>query len=105
MRSLSIYYYFGGLFIFFKYECWINKNHLRFDSPKFELKGFTPKMLSSLLSPNLIFSDKDQLLSLSIPFNREVMKIYDLDLFYVDYENYDFNKLSDLFLNIHIFIN
>ena len=43
---------------------------------------------------------------LSIPFNRKVKYIYNLDSFYyIDYENYNFNKLSDLFLNIHIFIN
>ena len=39
------------------------------------------------------------MMNISIPFNREIKKIYDLDLYYVDYENYDFNKLSDLFLN------
>jgi hypothetical protein len=63
------------------------------------------KEFIELFNSNLIFSDKDQLLNLSIPFNREIKKIYDLDVYYVDYENYDFNKLSDLFLNIHIFIN
>lgn len=43
---------------------------------------------------------------ISIPFNRKVKFIYNLDNFYyMDYENYNFNKLSDLFLNIHIFIN
>jgi hypothetical protein len=45
-------------------------------------------------------------LHISTPFNRNVKYIYDLDNFYyMDYENYNFNKLSDLFLNIHIFIN
>ncbi len=43
---------------------------------------------------------------ISIPFNRKIKYIYNLDNFYyMDYENYNFNKLSDLFLNIHIFIN
>lgn len=43
---------------------------------------------------------------LSIPFNRKIKYIYDLENFYyIDYENYNFNKLSDIFLNIHIFIN
>jgi len=47
-----------------------------------------------------------QYFHLSIPFNRKVKYIYNLDSFYyIDYENYNFNKLSDLFLNIHIFIN
>jgi hypothetical protein len=45
-------------------------------------------------------------LHISTPFNRNVKYIYDLENFYyMDYENYNFNKLSDLFLNIHIFIN
>ena len=43
---------------------------------------------------------------LSIPFNRKIKYIYNLENFYyIDYENYNFNKLSDIFLNIHIFIN
>lgn len=43
---------------------------------------------------------------ISIPFNRKIQYIYNLDSFYyIDYENYNFNKLSDLFLNIHIFVN
>ena len=41
----------------------------------------------------------------SIPFNRKISYIYNLPFFYIEYENYNFNKLSDLFLNIHIFIN
>lgn len=56
---------------------------------------------------NLILGNYDKKhLHLSIPFNRSVAKIYKLDHFYyIDYENYNFNKLSDFFLNIHIFIN
>ncbi len=41
----------------------------------------------------------------SIPFNRKIKYIYNLPFYYCEYENYNFNKLSDLFLNIHIFIN
>jgi hypothetical protein len=44
-------------------------------------------------------------LNVSTPFNRKIKYIYDLPFYYVEYENYNFNKLSDLFLNIHIFIN
>ncbi len=60
-----------------------------------------------------IFEIKDQLfknqykniLHLSTPFNRKIKYIYNLPFFYTEYENYNFNKLSDFFLNIHIFIN
>ena len=44
-------------------------------------------------------------LNLSVPFNRNIKYIYSLPHYYIEYENYDFNKLSDFFLNIHIFIN
>jgi len=43
--------------------------------------------------------------NLSVPFNRNIKYIYGLPHYYIEYENYDFNKLSDFFLNIHIFIN
>ena len=80
-----------------------------------------------VLVKNFDFSEKDELrefkkifeaekyilneplkynLHLSTPFNRKIKYIYNLENFYyMDYENYNFNKLSDLFLNIHIFIN
>jgi hypothetical protein len=45
------------------------------------------------------------ILHLSTPFNRKIRHIYSLPFFYAEYENYNFNKLSDFFLNIHIFIN
>lgn len=42
----------------------------------------------------------------TIPFNRKIKYIYNIDsVDYPEYENYDFNKLSDFFLNIHIFVN
>lgn len=62
---------------------------------------------------NQIFLKKDVILNnemkkytnLSTPFNRKIKYIYDLPFEYPEYENYNFNKLSDFFLNIHIFIN
>jgi hypothetical protein len=45
------------------------------------------------------------ILHLSTPYNRKIKYIYNLPFFYTEYENYNFNKLSDFFLNIHIFIN
>lgn len=43
---------------------------------------------------------------LSTPFNRQIKDIYLVDdVEYKTFENYDFNKLSDFFLNIHIFVN
>lgn len=43
---------------------------------------------------------------LTTPFNRKIQQIYNIsDVKYKLYENYDFNKLSDIFLNIHIFVN
>jgi hypothetical protein len=62
---------------------------------------------------NRLFLKKDIILgnemkkyiNLSTPFNRKTKYIYDLPFTYPEYENYNFNKLSDFFLNIHIFIN
>lgn len=44
---------------------------------------------------------------LSNPYNLYIKDIYGLDdkVKYKHFENYDFNKLSDFFLNIHIFVN
>lgn len=55
---------------------------------------------------DLIFNNQQKnLMHLSTPFNRTIKEIYNLPFYYADYENYNFNKLSDFFLNIHIFIN
>lgn len=106
-KKLSLFgYYSGSMFILlkldslFKTEDITKKNINNRYTVNLKHRDFI-----ELFNPNLIFSDKDQMLNISIPFNREIKKIYDLDIYYVDYENYDFNKLSDLFLNIHIFIN
>jgi hypothetical protein len=54
----------------------------------------------------LIFDNKmKKFLNITTPFNRQIKQIYDLPYVYPEYENYNFNKLSDFFLNIHIFIN
>lgn len=63
---------------------------------------------------NKIFEKKDAIIynndvkkyvNITTPFNRKIKYIYDLGFVYPEYENYNFNKLSDFFLNIHIFIN
>ncbi len=55
---------------------------------------------------NLILGDEiKKYVNISTPFNRKIKYIYDLSFIYPEYENYNFNKLSDFFLNIHIFIN
>jgi len=64
------------------------------------------KILKIMNAEKFILNDQlKNKLNVSIPFNRKIKYIYDLQFYYVEYENYNFNKLSDLFLNIHIFIN
>jgi hypothetical protein len=78
-------------------------------------RGTTHKNIESLLKYNDILdilqeekvlrNQYKNMLHLSTPFNRKIKYIYNLPFFYTEYENYNFNKLSDFFLNIHIFIN
>ena len=75
----------------------INKNEFNSDFPLIQVFSAEKYILREPLRNNF---------HISIPFNRKIKYIYNLDNFYyMDYENYNFNKLSDLFLNIHIFIN
>lgn len=53
----------------------------------------------------ILGNEMNKYINLSTPFNRKIKYIYDLPFVYPEYENYNFNKLSDFFLNIHIFIN
>jgi hypothetical protein len=62
--------------------------------------------LVEIFQEDRIFKNQfKNMLHLSTPFNRKIKYIYNLPFFYTEYENYNFNKLSDFFLNIHIFIN
>ena len=104
-RHLSFFSFYGGsLLLLLKLDSITSKREFEQKRDKLQSQIKYHEFIS-LFNRGLIFNDKDQMMNISIPFNREIKKIYDLDLYYVDYENYDFNKLSDLFLNIHIFIN
>jgi hypothetical protein len=71
----------------------------------FEAK-LKPYHLNQIFQANeIIFKPNKKYVHLTTPFNRKIKEIYDLPFYYNDYENYNFNKLSDFFLNIHIFIN
>ena len=64
------------------------------------------KLKLLLKNKNIIIENQmKKYLNISTPFNRKIKYIYDLSFFYPEYENYNFNKLSDFFLNVHIFIN
>ncbi len=54
---------------------------------------------------SILGNEMKKYINLSTPFNRNIKYVYDLPFNYPEYENYNFNKLSDFFLNIHIFIN
>ena len=78
----------------------INKNNNRFN-----------KILNDeLLTLNDVIYNKSKINKkyqhLSLSYNVLFEEIFSIEgVRYSKYENYDFNKLSDLFLNIHIFIN
>jgi hypothetical protein len=97
-------YYLGGLFLLYKNDMLKGNNSHNYNINEFK-NLMNKDSILQILDKELIFGESEQILNISIPFNRDIRRIYDLDLYYVNYENYDFNKLSDLFLNIHIFIN
>ncbi len=100
----------GNIFIYFS-----SLGLLKLIDSKFEKTGNKPADIKLITYKDLseIFQINDQIfknqykniLHLSTPFNRKIKYIYNLPFFYTEYENYNFNKLSDFFLNIHIFIN
>lgn len=62
------------------------------------------KELNSVFSGNTNLNKRYRYVS--TPFNRVIKEIYGIEFVeYKNYENYDFNHLSDFFLNIHIFVN
>ncbi len=85
----------------------INTNKNKIEFCKSEMNFLKHNHIASILqAEKYIFREQiKHKLNISIPFNRTIRYIYDLPFYYIDYENYNFNKLSDLFLNIHIFIN
>jgi hypothetical protein len=121
MKKFAIFKYFtGGFMTLILAEKLDSKNSVSNKSQEFDTKiqekinNPTPITNSYPVPISKIFQAEKFILRdqfknnyhISIPFNRKVKYIYNLDNFYyMDYENYNFNKLSDLFLNIHIFIN
>jgi len=105
--------YFGSGLILISIADILDKSKCKGLKFEKESKGLLTDEQFNIILPKIFRAEKYILrepfknqIHLSIPFNRKVKYIYGLDTFYYqDYENYNFNKLSDLFLNIHIFIN
>jgi len=106
----NVFLYMGSVFSVVSCENYYNKYYQ-------ECKAIVPlntknsefnhELLGKLFEIEPYFS-KQQLTkfsNISVPFNRKIKEIYELPHYYIEYENYDFNQLSDFFLNIHIFIN
>ena len=81
-----------------------NKNNSSYSIEEFKLKYDDIKEIFTIYD-QLFNNQYKHILHLSTPFNRKIKYIYNLPYYYTEYENYNFNKLSDFFLNIHIFIN
>ena len=115
MNKLRDFILLSGCYFLYNYCDRIDEFHKNHNCEKNTVKNLTSENLNYLKKIHLqqIFKSEKFILNnhlkskqnVSIPFNRKIKYIYNLPFFYLEYENYNFNKLSDLFLNIHIFIN
>jgi hypothetical protein len=108
MNKLNIKIYLGALTgcLTFNNTFGGNKN-LDQEIKKTNLNKFPNEELIQIFNAQkyIMTEPMKEYMHISTPFNRQIKYIYNLPSHYANYENYNFNKLSDFFLNIHIFIN